>query len=148
TGPTGATGATGPLITANNGRFFNATTFTVASGASVPLLVNGTLNGTAISHTPGSTDIILAPNQTYYASFQITSSSTLGNVGFELDLNGSVIGGSSTNSTTIAPAPTTTSLSASAVFNTGSGSNILTLNNSIGVTQTANGAIVNVIKLE
>ncbi|MEW4195056.1 collagen-like protein [Bacillus altitudinis] len=148
TGDAGATGATGPLITANNGRFVNGTTFNVASGANVPLLTNGALNGTAISHTPGSTDIVLAPNQTYYASFQVSSSSANGNVGFALALNGTLISGTDTSATGIAVTPTEVSSSASAVFDTGAAPNILTLFNSTTTSQNANGAIVNVIKLE
>ncbi|WP_282062885.1 hypothetical protein [Bacillus pumilus] len=148
TGDAGATGATGPLITANNGRFVNGTTFNVASGANVPLITNGALNGTSISHTPGSTDIVLAPNQTYYASFQVSSSSANGNVGFALALNGTLISGTDTSATGIAVTPTEVSSSASAVFDTGAAPNILTLFNSTTTSQNANGAIVNVIKLE
>lgn len=147
--PTGPTGPTGPLITANNGSFVTNATITVPAGALVPLATNETLNGTAITHVPGSTDIILAPNQTYYADYQTASGSntTNGIIGLVFDLNGTFINGTSTNSEAGASLPSTGSISAGAVFNTGSGVNVLTLRNSAAVDQTMNGTIVNVIKL-
>ncbi|PFI78853.1 hypothetical protein [Bacillus cereus] len=63
----GPAGASGLLIAANNGIFVNVSTINVAPQAKVPLTTNVTLNGTAINRVPGSTDILLAPNQTYYA---------------------------------------------------------------------------------
>ncbi|PEW70572.1 hypothetical protein CN448_10330, partial [Bacillus cereus] len=148
-GPAGATGATGPLITANNARFVNSsTTINVPVGASVPFTVNAELNGTAISHIPGSTNIILAPNQTYYASYQITSSSSNGNVGYQLSLNGNIISGSGASASQAAPSPVEASLSASAVFSTGNAPNILTLDGSVNVVQNGEGAVLNVIKLQ
>ncbi|MDI6508830.1 collagen-like protein, partial [Bacillus wiedmannii] len=69
-GATGATGATGPLITANNARIVSGVIQTINDGQAVPLLTNEVLNGTAISHTPGSTVISLAPNQTYWVFYE------------------------------------------------------------------------------
>ncbi|MFB2549166.1 hypothetical protein [Bacillus sp. OTC-L18] len=94
TGPTGLAGVSGPLITANNARITNAATQTVAAGAAVPLAFNNVVNGTAITYVPGSTDIVLAPNQTYYVSYE--AESTIGTAGFvqlQLNLNGSLVGG-------------------------------------------------------
>ncbi|WP_099686767.1 hypothetical protein [Bacillus fungorum] len=145
--PTGPTGPTGPLITANNGSFVTNATITVPAGALVPLATNETLNGTAITHVPGSTDIILAPNQTYHADYQSSSGSSTGQIGLVFDLNGTFINGTSTNSNAGVTLPQTGSISAGAVFNTGPGVNVLTLRNSVAVDQTMNGVIVNVIKL-
>ncbi|PGK33365.1 hypothetical protein CN907_25660 [Bacillus anthracis] len=89
----------------------------------------------------------MAPNQTYHVDYQTSSGSSSGNIGVDLRLNGTVILGTSTNSGAISPLPVTGSLSAGAVFNTGAGVNVLTLNNSNNVSQTMNGTIVNVIKL-
>ncbi|MFE6707654.1 collagen-like protein [Bacillus thuringiensis] len=145
--PTGPTGPTGPLITANNGSFVTNDTITVPTGALVPLATNETLNGTAITHVPGSTNIILAPNQTYYADYQTASGSSTGQIGLVFDLNGTFINGTSTNSNAGVTLPQTGSISAGTVFNTGPGVNVLTLRNSVAVDQTMNGVIVNVIKL-
>ncbi|WP_240688200.1 hypothetical protein [Bacillus sp. BH2] len=94
TGPTGLAGVSGPLITANNARITNAATQTVAAGAAVPLAFNNVVNGTAITYVPGSTDIVLAPNQTYYVSYEAESTiGTAGSVQLQLNLNGSLVGG-------------------------------------------------------
>ncbi|WP_205728412.1 hypothetical protein [Bacillus thuringiensis] len=94
TGATGATGATGPLITANNARITNTPTQTIAAGADIPLSTNALINETAISHVPGSTDIVLAPNQTYFVTYEAESSvGTNGLASLELQLNGVIVGG-------------------------------------------------------
>nr|MCX3330532.1 collagen-like protein [Bacillus pacificus] len=100
TGPSGATGATGtsgPLITANNARIINPATVQVGAGNAVPLTFNSVINGTAISHTPGSTDITLAPNQTYYAFYEASSNLGFADQGtaiLQLELNGTLLNGS------------------------------------------------------
>lgn len=53
----------------------------IASGAPIPLDTNVTLNGTSITHTPGSTDILLAPNETYYITYRTKAElTTAGNI--------------------------------------------------------------------
>ncbi|PFZ82602.1 hypothetical protein COL83_31775 [Bacillus wiedmannii] len=89
----------------------------------------------------------MAPNQTYFADYQTASGSSTGIIGLAFELNGTVISGTSTNSNSGAALPATGSISASAVFNTGPGVNILTLSSGLANSQTMNGTIVNVIKL-
>ncbi|WP_028546435.1 collagen-like protein [Paenibacillus taiwanensis] len=149
-GATGATGATGPLITANNASISNiGMVVTVASGANVPLISNDVINGTAITHTPGSTDIMLAPNQTYYISYQADVSVGTGAGQLAFDLNGILVpgSGSSFSGAGSLPANAQFSVSAGAVINTGAGPNVLTLNNLSTESKTINGATVQVVKL-
>ncbi|MGI8239629.1 hypothetical protein [Bacillus wiedmannii] len=151
TGLTGPTGATGPRITANNARITNAATQTVAAGAAVPLALNNVINGTAITYVPGSTDIVLAPNQTYHVSYEAESSiGSTGSAQLQLNLNGSLVGGIQASASGLGTlhATATQSLSSQAVINTGAGPNILTLNNTSGGTRDITGANINIIKLQ
>ncbi|PIE93932.1 hypothetical protein CO726_18700 [Bacillus fungorum] len=157
TGSSGATGATGPLITANNARIIDPAIQQVADGAAVAFTFNSVINGTAISHTPGSTDITLAPNQTYYAFYEASSNLGFQNQGtaiLQLELNGILLNGSqsevnlSQTATNFPPDFTRLSLSSGAVFNTGSGTNILTLVNASGHALDVEGANINIIKLQ
>ncbi|PFI81499.1 hypothetical protein [Bacillus cereus] len=156
-GATGATGATGPLITANNARIINPAIVQVGDGNAVPLTLNSVINGTAISHTPGSTDITLAPNQTYYAFYEASTNLGFADQGtalLQLELNGTLLNGSqsevnlSQTATNFPPDFTRLSLSSGAVFNTGSGTNILTLVNASGHSIDVEGANINIIKLQ
>ncbi|MFB5684975.1 hypothetical protein ACE3NQ_29105 [Paenibacillus terreus] len=55
----------------------------------IPLGSNFVSNGTAITHTPGSTDITLAPNQTYQACYTTKALvNSVGDVAVDLVLNG------------------------------------------------------------
>ncbi|WP_242263153.1 collagen-like repeat preface domain-containing protein [Bacillus cereus group sp. BfR-BA-01511] len=150
TGLTGATGPTGPLTVANNATVSNLATIPVAGNASVPFVTNNVINGTAISHTAGSTDIVLAPNQTYYAIWNSNANSLAAGElrAFALYLNGTQLPASlqsvanaGTNSI-IQPA-----VGGSTVFNTGAGANILTLENALATATTISAASVTVIKL-
>ncbi|WP_257149143.1 hypothetical protein [Bacillus cereus] len=91
---TGPSGATGPLITANNARIINPAIVQVGDGNAVPLTFKSVINGTAISHTPGSTDITLAPNQTYYAFYEASTNLGFADQGtaiLQLELNGTLL---------------------------------------------------------
>ncbi|MBD8497436.1 hypothetical protein [Paenibacillus arenosi] len=144
------TGPTGPLITANNATVANTGTVVLAGNASVPFTTTATLNGTAITHAAGSTDILLAPNQTYFATWNATAGALAGGTlrGLALFLNGTQITGSinavanSAPNATIQPA-----FSGSAVFNTGIAPNILTLTNVFATAATIGAPAVSVIKL-
>jgi len=156
TGPQGITGPTGPLVTANNARITNAAIQTVDTGDPVSLSTNNVINGTAISHTPGTPFIILEPDQTYYASYE--AASNLGNAGegsaiLQFNLNGSLVGGTQSEFSNLQslnlPASSRFSLSSAAVFNTPGGApSVLTLSNASGHPITVEGANVNIIKLE
>ncbi|WP_242503618.1 hypothetical protein [Bacillus albus] len=154
---TGPSGATGPLITANNARIINPAIVQVGDGNAVPLTFNSVINGTAISHTPGSTDITLAPNQTYYAFYEASTNLGFADQGtalLQLELNGTLLNGSqsevnlSQTATSFPPAFTRLSLSSDAVFNTGSETNTLTLVNASGHAIDVEGANINIIKLQ
>ncbi|PIE91822.1 hypothetical protein [Bacillus fungorum] len=64
-------GGSGSLVTANNARITAFATQTVNNTAAIPLTTNNLINGTAITHVPGSTDIMLSPNQTYFATYEL-----------------------------------------------------------------------------
>ncbi|UHA75150.1 collagen-like protein [Paenibacillus sp. 481] len=150
TGSTGATGVTGPLVTANNATVLNPVNVAVAGNASVPFTVNGTINGTAISHVAGSTDILLDPNQTYYATWNANANTLAAGElrAFALFLNGVQIPGtlqSVANTGTNNPIQPT--ITGSAVFNTGAAPNILTLRNFFATATTIAAPSVTVIKL-
>ncbi|AJG79538.1 hypothetical protein [Bacillus thuringiensis] len=156
-GATGATGASGPLITANNARIINPDSVQVGAGNAVPLTFNSVINGTAISHTPGSTNITLAPNQTYYAFYEASTNLGFADQGtaiLQLELNGTLLNGSqsevnlSQTATSFPPDFTRLSLSSGAVFNTGAGTNTLTLVNASGHAIDVEGANINIIKLQ
>ncbi|PEW63047.1 hypothetical protein CN448_28915, partial [Bacillus cereus] len=130
TGPTGATGPAAPLITANNIQITNFASQTVASGNPLQFSTNTTINGTAITHNPGSSDVNLAPNQTYYVSYETEATvPNGGTVGLSLAVNGTGIPGSGTQSTG-QPVNSTVDLGSFAVINTGAAPSILTLINS------------------
>ncbi|WP_242311859.1 hypothetical protein [Bacillus cereus group sp. BfR-BA-01331] len=52
---------------------------------------NVVINGTAITHVPGSIDILLAPNQTYWIFYEAESGVGTGTVQLEFHLNGSLV---------------------------------------------------------
>ncbi|HDR4604155.1 TPA: collagen-like protein, partial [Bacillus cereus] len=150
TGATGPTGPTGPLTVANNATVSNATNVALAGNASVPFVTNNVINGTAITHAAGSTDIVLAPNQTYYAIWNSNANSLAAGElrAFALYLNGTQLSASlqsvanaGTNSI-IQPA-----VGGSTVFNTGAGANVLTLRNALAGATTIAAPSVTVIKL-
>ncbi|MED2933776.1 collagen-like protein, partial [Bacillus wiedmannii] len=99
TGETGATGPTGATGTNNNNATITSGGFTtINDNTAIPFAANGVINGTDISHTPGSTDIILAPNHTYYVYYSIAGFNLLSATGTTfstgLNLNGAAVFGS------------------------------------------------------
>ncbi|WP_036697057.1 hypothetical protein [Paenibacillus taiwanensis] len=147
TGATGPTGTTGPLVTANSARITNGASVNVAGGGSIPLTNNAEINGTAITHVVGSPNILLAPNQTYFATFETTANvGTNGSAAVELDLNGSLIAGTQSSAAGL-PAGSSTVLTSSAVFTTGAGPNVLTITNPQGTATSYLGTNINIIKI-
>lgn len=60
----------------------------ILPGNPIPLTANSIINGTDISHELGSSDIILAPNQTYLAILELEINNfTLYEIGFRLNNN-------------------------------------------------------------
>ncbi|MFJ8216300.1 hypothetical protein [Bacillus cereus] len=148
--PSGATGPTGPLTVANNATVSNLANVAVAGNASVPFVTNNVINGTAISHTAGSTDIVLAPNQTYYAIWNSNANSLAAGQlrAFALYLNGTQLTASLQSvANTGANDFIQPAVGGSTVFNTGAGPNILTLQNAFGTATTIAAPSVTVIKL-
>ncbi|PFZ91317.1 hypothetical protein COL83_17865 [Bacillus wiedmannii] len=135
----------------------NPATQQVGAGNAVSFNTNSVINGTAISHTPGSTNITLAPNQTYYAFYEASSNLGFADQGtaiLQLELNGALLNGTqsevnlSQTATNFPPDFTRLSLSSGAVFNTGAGANTLTLVNASGHAVDVEGANINIIKLQ
>ena len=108
---------------------------------------NVVINGTAISHVPGSTDIMLAPNQTYWVFYEASSGVGTGTAQLEFQLNGSLVLGTQASATN-QPANSTTSLSSGAILQTGANPNVLTLVNTAGGARNIIGTNVNIIKLQ
>ncbi|MGG0086229.1 collagen-like protein, partial [Bacillus anthracis] len=155
-GATGATGPTGPLVTANNARITNPAIVQVGAGGAVPLSTNNLINGTAITHVPGSTDIILAPNQTYFVSYEASTNLGFANQGtsiLQLNLDGALVGGTQSEfnlaglSPTF-PVATRVSQSSDAVITTGAVPGVLTLVNASGHALDVEGTNINIVKIE
>ncbi|MBD8496954.1 collagen-like protein [Paenibacillus arenosi] len=149
-GVTGPTGPTGPLVTANNATVFNPINVAVGANGSVPFSDNGTINGTAISHVAGSTDILLDPNQTYYATWNANANTLAAGQlrAFALFLNGVQIPGTIQSvANTGANSAIQPTITGGAVFNTGAAPNILTLRNVFAAATTIAAPGVTVIKL-
>jgi hypothetical protein len=147
TGVTGATGPTGPTVTANNIRVATSIRQTVANGAPLNIGATQIVNGTAIQH-PNGTDITLAPNQTYYAQYNVVGiNNASGSTSAGLALNGTGIGGS--GGTQFGTPGEQSNVSGGAVFNTGPGTNILTIfnTNNQSADATYDNATINVVKL-
>lgn len=71
---------------------------TVASGDAVALTTNFQINGTDITHTPGSTDVVLAGDHQYFVVYTTAGTYNAGNTHqMGLRLNGAFVGGSSVN---------------------------------------------------
>lgn len=156
TGSAGVTGPTGPLVTANNARITNPAIVTVADGAAVPLTINNLINGTAITHVPGSTDIVLAPNQTYFATYETATNLGFANQGTSLvqfNLDGTLVGGTQSEynlaglSPTF-PVSTRVSQSSDAVITTGAVPSVLTLVNVSGHALDFEGTNINIVKIQ
>ncbi|MGE1043943.1 collagen-like repeat preface domain-containing protein [Bacillus wiedmannii] len=156
TGPTGVTGPTGPLVTANNARITNPAIVQVAAGGAVPLSTNNLINGTAITHVPGSPFIILDPNQTYFVTYEASTNLGFANQGtsiLQFELDGALVGGTQSefNLAGLSPTfPVTTRVSQSsdAVINTGAAPGVLTLTNASGHDLNVEGTNINIVKIE
>ena len=132
-------------MTANNLGTASAPPTSVAQGAAIPLGSNLTLNGTAITHTAGSPNIGLAPNQTYSIQYNANGISSTGGFSASLALDGANIQSSQGN--TNGTGGTQVSVSGGAIISTGAAASTLTLINS-GIGNTTYAATsVNVIKL-
>ncbi|MDK8179891.1 hypothetical protein [Paenibacillus sp. UMB4589-SE434] len=153
TGETGPTGETGIQITTNNAFFRTVDSVLVTPGSAIPFAENFTLNGTEITHTPGSTDVLLAPDQTYYIAYRTkaelpTAGTITTHVG--LELNGTLIPGTESQMQSLPGAPQAiTSLISNTIINTASGaSSILTLVNLEAVDRAFDQTTMTIIKLE
>ncbi|WP_257208253.1 MULTISPECIES: hypothetical protein [Bacillus cereus group] len=117
---------------------------------------NFVINGTAISHVPGAEIISLAPNQTYFATYELASNLGNNNEGtalFQFELNGNIVGGTQSSSNLVGlnvnnPDAIRQTLSSSAVITTGAGVSDLTLVNNSGHAVTMEGANINIVKIE
>ncbi|EEK53185.1 hypothetical protein ACU82A_01540 [Bacillus cereus] len=125
----------------------NSGQVTVNNDAAVPLTTNVVINGTAITHVPGSTDIILAPNQTYWVFYEASSGVGTGTAQLEFQLNGAIVPGTQSRATS-QPSGSMTVLTSGAILTTGADPNVLTLVNTAGGARNILGANVNIIKLQ
>ncbi|PGV66902.1 hypothetical protein, partial [Bacillus cereus] len=149
TGPSGATGVTGtsgPVITANNAHMVTSDIISVNNNTGIPLSQNLVLQGTAITHTPGTAQINLAPNQTYFATYEVQGEIPSGGlVQVQFERNGGLVGGTQSRAT--GTTGDNASLSSSAIIVTGAGSQVLELVNTSGQATNFTGTNINIIKL-
>ncbi|HDR6271878.1 TPA: collagen-like repeat preface domain-containing protein [Bacillus cereus] len=156
TGATGPSGPTGPLVTANNARITNPAIVQVAAGGTVPLSTNNLINGTAITHVPGSPFITLDPNQTYFISYEASTNLGFADQGtsiLQFELDGSLVGGTQSEFNLAGlsanfPVATRISQSSDAVINTGAAPSVLTLVNASGHALNVEGTNINIVKIE
>ena len=100
TGPTGAegaTGPTGPAVPLNALYAVNTGSQTLSStGDPATFTTNEVEEGTAITHSPSSSDVELTEPGTYRITYSAvaTNTSSTGNVGLELQNDGAAIDGS------------------------------------------------------
>ncbi|PGK33500.1 hypothetical protein CN907_25520 [Bacillus anthracis] len=111
------------------------------------MATNAVINGTAITHTAGSTDILLSPNQTYWIFFESESGVGTGTAELEFQLNGTIVSGTQSRATN-QTSGSTVSLSSGAVLSTGAAPNILTLVNNSGGVRTLTGTNINIVRIQ
>ena len=146
TGPTGAegaTGPTGPAVPLNALYAVNTGSQTLSStGDPATFTTNEVEEGTAITHSPSSSDIELTEPGTYRITYSAvaTNTSSTGNVGLELQNDGAAIDGSestgkvnSTNDPTPLGASVLVTVPGTATITLNSTENDTTLN-SAGIT--------------
>ncbi|EPC8411314.1 hypothetical protein ACR3AM_005743 [Bacillus thuringiensis] len=93
TGPTGATGATGSSGIAV-AQYLTSDGDQIAAPANTDLIfnTNGSVNGTDITHTPGTSVFTLAPGHTYQVIFTIASASQITGLLWNATLNNVIVG--------------------------------------------------------
>ncbi|PFK28199.1 hypothetical protein COI98_00050 [Bacillus cereus] len=134
--------------TKNHATIAQENNISVANNTAIPLATNVVINGTDIIHSPGSTDITLGPNHTYYVYYSVAGLNLiaqsfvtqlfLGGVGVVGSLSASVSGLS------IAQQLTNTQ---AVIINTGITSSILQLRNISGGSRTVAHVTVTIIEL-
>ena len=143
-------------LTENNAHFTTPGPQTVLAGANVVLNNNIELNGTGIFHTPGTPEIILEANRTYFATYEASTNLGLNNEGtarLQFNLNGSLIPGTQSffnfvGLVPIFPESIRVSHSSAAIFSTGPLARTLTLANTSGHPITVEGTNINIFELD
>jgi hypothetical protein len=131
-GATGATGPTGPSGASRIANFYNSSTGVIGNNIALNLFENVNLATTDISHSFGSSDVILVTTGYYLITFYAdVTRTTDGTVSLKMTANGSDIPLSPT--TAYATANNATSLSNSFIFNNTNQNTTLNLVNSSGV---------------
>ncbi|MGR5989327.1 hypothetical protein ACT7C6_01370 [Bacillus paranthracis] len=150
TGPAGPTGATGTSVTVNNGTFYSTRTINgVGNNTAIPLDSHGFQNGSGITHTLGSPDIILEPNKIYYVSYNITGEGLL-NANFitALFLDGTQVPGTIAIAREVGNGVSTAGTNSSAaIINTSSTPDILQLRNISDATRTVSYPSITIVNL-
>ena len=142
TGATGPTGPTGPATPLNALSATNVGSQTLATdGDPATFDTNQVQEGTAITHTASTTNFTLADAGTYRITYNAvgTNASATGNVGLELQDDGTAIPGSE-SSATISTTNNLAPLGASVLVDAGAGS-VITLNSTEANTTITNASI-------
>ncbi|MEB9625146.1 beta-propeller fold lactonase family protein, partial [Bacillus cereus] len=134
--------------TKNNATIARENNVAVANNTAIPLATNVVINGTDIIHSPGSTDITLGPNHTYYVYYSVAGLNLiaqsfvtqlfLGGVGVVGSLSASVSGVSIGQQLTNTQA---------VIINTGIAPSILQLRNISGGSRNVAHVTVTIIEL-
>ncbi|HDR5271740.1 collagen-like protein [Bacillus thuringiensis] len=94
TGPTGATGATGTSGIAVANQYLTSDGVSILAPANSDFVfdTNGSVNGTDITHTPGTSVFTLAPGHTYQVIFTISAASQVTGLLWNATLNNAIVG--------------------------------------------------------
>ncbi|MFJ7732115.1 hypothetical protein ACIQXF_09500 [Lysinibacillus sp. NPDC097231] len=145
TGATGAVGTTGGSITVNNANFVTIGSQSVADGGSLILETNQTVNGTLITHIPGTTTIVLAPDHTYFVDYEMQATTASTTAAATLQFNGVNVPVTTARYQTIAGV--LVELSSHTIVQTGGVAGTLVLINSSGVTTSFANISISVIAI-
>ncbi|OTW88714.1 hypothetical protein BK702_10750 [Bacillus thuringiensis serovar cameroun] len=114
----------------------------------MPLETNVVINGTDITHTPGSTDITLSSNHTYYVYYSVAGNGLIGTLlGTQLFLDDIGVVGSSTISISNGIDFEQLINTQAVIINTGTTSSILQLRNISGDTRSMGPTTITIIEL-
>ncbi|EEM68548.1 MULTISPECIES: hypothetical protein [Bacillus cereus group] len=120
----------------------------VNDNTAIPLANNTVINGADIIHSPGSTDITLAPNHTYYVYYSIAGlDMRTTSFGTQLFLDGIGVVGSVSFSVSATEDPQQFTNTQAVIINTGTTSSILQLRNISGSPRAAGLVTITIIEL-
>ncbi|PGO74525.1 hypothetical protein CN980_16230, partial [Bacillus cereus] len=120
----------------------------VANNTAIPLATNAVMNGIDIIHSPGSTDITLSSNHTYYVYYSVAGLGLIAqSFATQLFLNGVGVAGSTSTSTSGVSIGQQLTNTQATIINTGITPSILQLRNISGGSRNVAHVTVTIIEL-